>query len=71
MRQKKIKPRGYRSYPLEERVVSTSFPEGMSQVGETCYVPLKDFRELQRRYVRLFKRTQRNKSKGDWRRHIQ
>jgi hypothetical protein len=60
-KQKRAKPRGYRSYPQTNRVLSLNFPEGLKDVKEKCFVPLKDYNKLNKKYLALFKRYQRSK----------
>lgn len=63
MSKKKALPRRERKYPQAARCVSTNFPAGIEAIGEKCFVPLADYRELERRYVRLFKRYMRHARK--------
>ncbi len=63
----RAKPRRERTYPQVERVVSLNFPDGIKACvkdsGSICFVPVTDFRKLERKYLQLFKRYQRAKSK--------
>lgn len=59
---KKAKPRRERDWPQTERVLSTNFPDGFNQVDGKCYVPLEDFRKLERRYLKMFRRYQKAKA---------
>jgi hypothetical protein len=61
---KKAKARRERSWPQTERVLSTKFPDGFEQVEGNCYVPFEDFRKLERKYLKLFKRYQKLKLKA-------
>lgn len=56
------KPRGYRTHPQAARVYSTKVPAAIERRGG-CFVPLEDFRVLERKYLLLFKRMQRAKGK--------
>lgn len=60
---KRALPRRERNYPQSPRVVSTNFPAGFVAVGDKCYVPLADYRKLERKYYHLFSRYQRARSK--------
>lgn len=55
-KQVKALPRRERVYPAAARVLSTNFPAGFDQFDGKCFVPLEDFRKLENKYLRLFKR---------------
>ena len=59
MNKKKAKPRRDRQWPQAARVLSTNFPDGFNNVKGKCFVPLDDFRKLERRYLRMFDRYRR------------
>ena len=61
MKHKIAKPRRDRGWPQTERIVSENFPRGFSQIEGKCYVPLRDFRKLERRYIKMFNRYQKSK----------
>ena len=52
----RAKPRSERSYPQLARVVSTKFLAGFNQVDQKCFVPLDDYRKLERKYRWMLKR---------------
>lgn len=66
---KKALPRRERVYPQAERAFSTNFVDNLFKFAETdgnkCFVPLEDFRVLQKRYVKLFKKYQRARQSVD------
>jgi hypothetical protein len=44
------------------RVFSLNFPNGFEKTAEICFVPLSDFRALEKKYLQLFARKQREKN---------
>ncbi len=52
-------PRKSRQYPQTERCFSINFPLGIEQSGIKCFVPLEDYRTLEKKYVQLFKQYKR------------
>jgi hypothetical protein len=60
MKPKKVKPgaRRERQWPAVERVVSTNFPDVFDKIQGKCYVPLEDYRKLERKYLKMFDRYQ-------------
>jgi hypothetical protein len=58
----RAKPRRERNWPQVERVYSTNFLEFIERSDEKCFVPLSDYRKLQKRYFGLLNRYKRNKN---------
>lgn len=56
MAKKRVKKRD--KYPT---VYSTNFLENINNSNEKCFVPLKEYRDLEKRYFQLFGRYQRIK----------
>jgi len=55
-KQVKAVPRASR---LKPRVFSRNFPKGFDNTNEMCFTTLSHYRELERKYYKLFKRYQR------------
>lgn len=59
MRMKRAKARSERNHPKTARVFSTAFPRALRTHKGKCFVPLEDYRALEKRYMALFKRYKR------------
>lgn len=57
----RAKPRQERTWPQVERCLSINFLTGFKQVQDKCFVPLSDFRRLEKKYHSLLKRYFRRK----------
>jgi hypothetical protein len=49
---------------LTPRVFTKNFPEGFDKVKDKCFVPLTDYRALERKYEWMFKRLQKCKKQS-------
>lgn len=56
---KKALPRRERVYPQSARCFSTNFMDQLLSHDSKTFVPMEDYRKLERRYLRLFNRLQR------------
>lgn len=56
-------PRRERTFPQTDRVFSTNFPDQLLSHPNRCFVPVEDYRKLERKYLALFNRYIRTRYK--------
>lgn len=52
-------PRRERTYPQSARIYSKMFPQNIENTKFQCFVAYDDYRKLEEKYLKLFKRYKR------------